>query len=495
MNTNLQSTLQAIVLAGGRSTRFNTGRTKLLEKICGRPMLLYITKRLEHMAIPTTLLVGHQRESIQDLINAEHGNSIKFIVQNEQQGTGHALLCTRSAWNSSTILILNGDVPLITSEILEHAYKSHQESKAVITFVAAHHEDPSVGDYGRIVQQGSQVKIVESKDFKGNAQEYCWLNAGIYFIEQTFLREAIERLENNNAAQEFYITDLIGYASTYHSVNMVKAPFDRVRGINTLKELWMVEQIQRSEIIAHWMEQGIRFDTVQTVRIDWDVIIGAGTSIGTGVDLGAGTKLGNNCIIGCYSVLSGATLGNEVIIKPHTMITDSVIEDRAQVGPFAHVESSSHIGQEAVVGNFVHIKRSHLGSRSKAKHLAFLGDALIGARVNIGGGTITCNYDGKNKNQTNIEDNAFIGSNNTLVAPLIIEKNSYTAAGSTITKSVVAGSLALGRAHQINKLGYAQKLRAHPSEPSTDLDCYESDSATVQFQGALTVDSSLLEME
>lgn len=266
-------------------------------------------------------------------------------------------------------------------------------------------------------------------------------------------------LKKNKTTKEFYITDLIDIASKKNlPIATTTAPFDQIRGINTFEELWAAEQIKRAELIKHWMNNGVRFSFAQNIHIDRAVSIGSGSFIGCGVQLLGNTKIGKNCTINAFSLLDNATLGSQVVIKSHSVIENARIDTQTQVGPFTHVRENTHIKSHAIIGNFVETKNSTIGHHSKAKHLTYLGDAIIGSQVNIGAGTITCNYDGVKKEKTTIEDKAFIGSNNSLVAPVTIHKNAYTAAGSVITDDVPINALAIARVRQTNKDGYAQKI-------------------------------------
>ncbi len=454
--------IQAIVLAAGKSTRFKTGKTKLVEKICGQKMLLYQTKLLAQMNVPTTLVVGYQKEIIQEAVQHAHNDTVQFVVQEEQKGTGHALWCTKPTWNKEHILIMNGDMPLISESIIQELYDKHKTNNADISFVSAHLVDPN-HSYGRVIKKESGIEIIEAKDFTLDPHEHCCINAGIYLAKRSFLEESCAKIKANEKCNEFYITDLIKIASNNNNtVVTTTAPFDLVRGINTLQELWAAEQIKRSEIIKEWMEKGVRFSVAQNVHIDLDVTIGAGSSIGSGVHLLAGTKIGNNSAIHESSSLSNMTVGDNVVIHPFCVLSDSSIGSNASIGPFAHVRNSATIGNNAVIGNFVEVKESVIGDYSKAKHLAYIGNAHLGSRVNVGAGTIFCNHNGVSKNKTVVGDAAYIGSNNTLVAPLTIGKQAFTAAGSVITHDVSAGSLAIGRSRQINKEGYVDKFMVSP---------------------------------
>lgn len=453
-----QTPLQAIILAAGRSKRFNTHTSKLLEKICGQEMILYPVKLLAHMHYALHIVVGYQADAIKNIIKQNIPKTVNFVEQTEQRGTGHALLQTQPFWQADHILIINGDCPLINQALLEELVTKHVSTKSVITFVTAHHTDPH-HQYGRVVKQDGITKIIEKSDYQIN-QDQCCINAGIYIFDKKFLHKHSHDLKPNSQSQEIYLTDLIAIAAQNHyKVETIDAPYDTIRGVNTLKELWAVEQIKRCELISSYMDQGIIFSFPQSTHIEVTTRIGSGTRIGAGVHLIDNTSIGQNCHIGPFSLLENVTLGNNVIIESHTVLKDCIIEDGAHIGPFARIRNESKIQENAQIGNFVEVSKSVIGTHTKAKHLSYLGNAHIGNEVNIGAGTITCNYDGFEKHTTTIADGAFIGSHNTLIAPLTIEKKSYTAAGSTITHNVPSQALAIGRARQINKENYVVQLK------------------------------------
>lgn len=454
--------LQAIILAAGKSTSFNTSKSKLAEKICGQEMILYPTKLLESLGIPTTVVIGHQKELIQGIIQAHHKNNVHFVVQEEQHGTAHAIECARNSFIQEHILVMNGDAPLVKKETVEKLFAKHIESGATISFVIAHNEDPSGHPYGRVVKQdGNKIKVVQAKEFDGDMNDHCCIDAGIYIVTKKFLASNINEIEKNDTNKEFYFTDIIKIASEKQEpITTIQAPFDHIRGINNFQELWAAEHIKRSELVKYWMDRGVRFSVAQNVHLDIDVEIGAGSYIGCGVHILRGSKIGNECFVHEFSAIQASTLADNVEIYSHCIIKDTHIGARAKIGPFAHVTEHTTIEDDAVVGNFVEVKRSSIGKKTKAKHLAYLGDATIGSHVNIGAGTITCNHDGTKKHTTTIKDGAYIGSNNTLVAPVTIEENAFTAAGSTITLTVPQDALGIGRARQVNKEGYGKRLRA-----------------------------------
>jgi bifunctional UDP-N-acetylglucosamine pyrophosphorylase / glucosamine-1-phosphate N-acetyltransferase len=462
--------IQAVILAAGKSSRFKTGKTKLVEKLCGHEMILYPTKLFVSLKMPITMVVGFQKELIEKTVGKHFSSDVSFVEQTEQLGTGHAIGVSKDTWTRDHILVMNGDMPLVTSEIVEKLYAKHIEKDAAMSFVTAHNCDPTAANYGRIVQKDNSIAIIEAKEFEGDISENCCINAGVYLIKRTFLEESIKELTQSSVTNEWYITDLVKIASDKKlAVETISASFDRIRGINTFKELWAAEQILKAEIIKSWMDQGVRFSIAHNVQIDYGVTIGAGSSIESGAQLLGATVVGRNSTIGAFSIIKNTIIGNSTIIHPHSVVTNAAIGSHVEVGPFAHVREKSVIQDKAAVGNFVEIKKSTIGTASKAKHLTYLGDTKIGDRVNIGAGTITCNYDGLGKFKTTIEDDAFIGSNNTLVAPVTIKKNAFTAAGSTITEEVPEDALAIARERQVNKDGYAKKIKRQ-AEPETDLE-------------------------
>jgi bifunctional UDP-N-acetylglucosamine pyrophosphorylase/glucosamine-1-phosphate N-acetyltransferase len=477
--------MQAIVLAAGKSTRLNNGRNKLTEHICGQPMIIFTTKMLKDLQIRTTIVVGQHKEQIRHCLEA-YSQEVSYISQDAANGTGHALLCTKNTWEQDHILVLNGDMPLITTDIIEKLYEKHLATNASISFVIAHNTDPDTG-YGRVIIDNENIKIVEAKEYTGETSEHCCINAGIYLIKKDFLLHAIDLVQPNQTTGEYHITDLVAIACQEHLiVTTMVAPFDRVRGINNQHELWAAEQIQRANIIKDWMEQGVRFSVAHNVHIDLNVQIGSGSYIGCGTHILYGSRIGKNCHIHENVSLEETFVGDDTTIYPFTVAKNTVIGQRSYIGPFAHLQEST-VSDDTTIGNFVEIKRSTVGSGSKAKHLAYIGDAEIGKSVNIGAGTITCNYDGVQKHKTVIKDNVFIGSNNTLIAPLTIEENSFTAGGSTITQDIPQNTLAVARSLQINKVGYAHHFLKKNTKKSILKPKVHNDNHTetkAQFIGA-----------
>lgn len=449
--------IQAIILAAGKASRFNTSKTKLSFPICGKEMILYPIETLKTLNIDITLVLGFQSEIIEKILK-DNNQNVKIVIQEEALGTGHAVLCSKPEWKAENILILNGDMPLANQEIINNLITKHKNSNATITFAISNNNDPAT-TYGRIIKKDNKIEIVEFKDFKGDANINSWVNAGIYLIKKDFLEEYISKILLNKH-NEIYITDLIKTASdSGHKVETISANFDHIRGVNTLKELWAAEQIKRAEIISMHMENGVRFIAPQVVHIDHGVKIGTDSIIGAGVLLRKGTKIGQNCSIDAFCVIDNAIIENNVSIFSHCNISNSTIMDNSQIGPFAHIRNKSNLSEDVKIGNFVEVNNSNIGTKTNAKHITYLGNANIGKNVNIGAGTITCNYNGISKETTTIKDNVFVGSNCSLVAPVTIEDDAFIAAGSTITKNVPKNSLAIARTHQINKENYALKLK------------------------------------
>lgn len=460
--------VQAIVLAAGKSTRFNTNKSKLTEKICGQEMILFPMKILESFDIPATIVVGYQKEIIEDIITKNISSSCTFVEQKEQRGTGHAVACTKEYWDKEHILILNGDLPLVDHELIQELYNKHIHEESVFTFAIAHNIDPRPNSYGKVVVQENNIKIVEAKDAQG-AYDNCCINAGIYIVRKDFLLNAINEINISSTTGELYLTSLPEIACNQgKKVAVLEVPFDKIRGVNTLEELWAAETIKKTKLIYDFMKKGVRFESPIYVVIDITVEIGAGSYISQGVILHGKTTIGQNCTIQAFSLLNNATIEDNATINSHSVIENAMIKQGAHVGPFALIHSESIIGEESVIGHFVETKRSTIGHHTKAKHLTYLGDAHVGNNVTIGAGAITCNYNGQEKNKTIISDDAFIGSNNSLVAPVTIGKKTFTAAGSVITQNIPDNAFAIARSRQIIKEDYAKKYTSSDTETDHD---------------------------
>jgi bifunctional UDP-N-acetylglucosamine pyrophosphorylase/glucosamine-1-phosphate N-acetyltransferase len=394
---------------------------------------------------------------------------LQFIVQDPQLGTGHALLQTAPVLRGQqgTVLLLSGDVPLLKARSLEGLASTHRDAGALATVLTAVVDRPY--GYGRIVRtQGTVTRIVEERDASRAQREIKEINSGIYALAVEPLFDALERIGSDNAQGEYYLPDLIGIyrkrrkvVSTYTIENA-----SEIRGINSRSELAEVSAMVRQQKNEELMAAGVTLIDPATTYIDVNVEIAGDTVIHPCVFIEGSTKIGAACEIHAGSRIVNSTLGDRVVIRNHSVITDAAIATGASIGPFAHLRPGANVGADAHVGNFVELKKATLGPRSKANHLSYLGDARIGADVNVGAGTITCNYDGRVKSETIIEDGAFVGSDTTLVAPVTVGQRAYVGAGSTITDDVPAGALAIGRARQENKEGWVQKRTSQLSVAS-----------------------------
>lgn len=478
--------IRAIVLAAGQSVRFKTKKTKLLFDVCGRPMILHPLMVLQELGLPVSLVLSNKTSAVKDIVSELGLPQLAYVDQSEQLGTGHAVQCSRATWDQDNVLILYGDMPLVTKELLLDMQQKHAEQDADVTFLSTYANNPH--GYGRVIELEAGYKIVEEKDCNEQERAVELVNAGIYLIKRSFLEEYIDSLDANNASQEFYLTDLVGKAAAQDKkTQMIKVAYDDVRGVNTLKQLWEVEQIKRARIIHHWMREGVRFEFAQTTHVDCDVEIGADTVIGAGVQLLGKTIIGQECQIKQYSVVENSKLADGARVLAHSVVNNSRVGSNTVIGPFAHLNTNATIGRDSHIGNFVEVKNSTVGYHSKAKHLTYLGNARLGDHVNVGAGTITCNYDGISKHETVIKDNVFVGSNSTIIAPVHIEKDAYVAAGSTINRNVPEKSLAIARERQTNKPGYAEKLRQGKA-PDTSGSSSDTEN-TYSFKGAVKTDT------
>jgi bifunctional UDP-N-acetylglucosamine pyrophosphorylase/glucosamine-1-phosphate N-acetyltransferase len=408
------------------------------------------------------VVIGHQAEKV---LAAVAATGVAFVEQTEQRGTGHAMQCARQAIAGyENILVLSGDVPLIRPETIAEVWQFHQAEQAAMTILTAAPEDPA--GYGRILRKSpksSEVEaIVEQKALTAKQQSLREINSGIYAFKTAPLLARLDLLDANNANEELMLTDMAGLlrAAGERVVAIQAAEADEVLGANTIAELVALDATLRANTASRLMAQGVTIFRPETSVIDAEVEIAPDTVIEPFVQLLGRVKIGSGCRIRSYSVIENCTLGNNVLVRQSCVLAESTIADGARIGPFAHVRPGCEIGEDAHVGNFVETKKAKLGRGAKANHLTYLGDAEVGERTNIGAGTITCNYDGVRKHITRIGKEAFVGSNSTLVAPVTVGDGAYVGAGSCITKDVPAGSLAVGRAHQFVKEGWATARHA-----------------------------------
>jgi bifunctional UDP-N-acetylglucosamine pyrophosphorylase/glucosamine-1-phosphate N-acetyltransferase len=455
--------LHVVVLAAGKGTRMKSAVPKVLHEAAGLSLIervLRTTAPLEPASI--IVVVGYQASQIQEALGKRLG--LAFALQEPQLGTGHALLQAEPmlADARGTLVLLSGDVPLLRPETVERLIRTHEERAAAATILTAVLSDAD--GYGRVVRSAGEIaSIVEHKDASPAEREIREINSGIYAFDLAPLFAALRTIGSSNAQREYYLPDLVKiYRGRGLKVETVRLDDPReILGVNSRKELADVATILRSEKNDELMAAGVTLVDPATAYIDPDVTIGPDTIIHPGVFLEGKTTIGSRCEIHSGVRLVNSSVDDGAILHNFCVIIDSHVGKGAQLGPFAHLRPQSHVGEEAKVGNFVELKKTVLGRGSKASHLTYLGDTTVGAKVNIGAGTITCNYDGTTKNPTVIEDGAFIGSDSQLIAPVRIGKDAYVAAGSSITEDVPAEALAIGRGKQVNKPGWTKSRRKH----------------------------------
>jgi len=453
--------ISTIILAAGKGTRMKSELVKVLHPILGLPMLSYpIELSLNKInAKKTIVVVGHQADQIQERFK---DLKIDFALQREQLGTGHAVLQAIPFLQSfsGTVLILCGDVPLVRRETLRSFIDTYKENGSTLSVLTAVVEDPF--GYGRILRnpEGWLEKIVEEKDASEEERAIREINTGIFCVKASFLKEGLTEIGRENAQGEYYLTDLVEIAKRNGlrcSAHIAADPVE-VMGINTRIDLAMANDVLRREKLKDLMLSGVTIPDPKTTYIDRAVEVGKDTLLYPNCHLQGKTTIGERCIIEPNSKISDSIIGNDVTVRANSVITESKIEDGVSIGPFAHLRPLSEVKTRAKIGNFVEVKKSVIGKGSKANHLAYIGDSLLGEDVNIGAGTITCNYDGFEKHQTIIGNRVFVGSNVELVAPVKVGNDSSIGAGTTITKDVPDGALAISRVKQKNIKGWSKKI-------------------------------------
>ena len=441
-----------VILAAGKGTRMKSALPKVLHRVAGLPLIDYVLAGADALhPQSTTVVIGHHADALRSALRG--WETVTFVVQEPQLGTAHALLQTEPALRDAagTLVLLSGDVPLLTSCTLKALVKRHTERKAAATVVTAVVDEPK--GYGRIVRVGEQIaRIVEEKDATASERQIREINSGIYAFAVEGLFDAVRSIAAENAQREYYLPDLVSIyrqqGLTVETVTVSNA--DEIRGINSRAELASVSRVVREQKAAELMASGVTLEDPATAYIDRDVTVAPDTVIHPNVYLEGHTTIGSGCEIHSGSRIVNSRIGDRVTVLNHCVITDTEIGDEVSVGPFAHLRNHADVRTGAKIGNFVELKKTTLGAGSKSMHLAYLGDATIGEKVNVGAGTITCNYDGVNKNQTIIEDGAFIGSDSQLIAPVTVGKGAYVASGTTIRSSVPAGALAVSAGKQRN---------------------------------------------
>jgi bifunctional UDP-N-acetylglucosamine pyrophosphorylase / glucosamine-1-phosphate N-acetyltransferase len=457
--TALTDNLEVIILAAGLGTRMKSATIKILHRAAGRPIIDYVLDLAWKIGTrPPIMVIGHQREAVQKIV----GERARYAVQDEQKGTGHAVLQAAALVDSGRhVLILSGDVPLTRPETLRRLLDEHERSQNALTLLTMKLEDP--GLYGRVVRDaaGAVTRIVEARDATEDEKRISEVNAGIYVFDGERLFDDLRDLSTNNSQGEYYLTDLLRVLRTAGKrVGAVIAdnPIEAL-GVNSRSDLASVEgEIQR-RVVAKLMQEGVTFRNPATVVIDSTVAIGSDTVVYPFVTIEGTTTIGSRCVIEPGVHLLNVTVGDDVHLRTGTVAENADIGDEASVGPYAHLRPDTRLGRHVRIGNFVETKKAVFGEGAKASHLSYIGDAEVGADANIGAGTITCNYDGVNKHKTVIEDDVFIGSDTQLVAPVRIGKGAYVGAGSTITKDVPPEALALSRTPQRIIEGWATRKR------------------------------------
>jgi len=457
---------KVIILAAGKGTRFKSEKPKVLHEILGKPMIFYVKLAAEWIKPEEIIfVVGHKGHMVEEAITCER---CKFVYQEEQLGTGHAVYVTEKEWEDfdGFLLILNGDSPLVKGQTLKNAVEYAKamlkyEGANIQTYTEAYRNEKFAGvvltakvpnpyGYGRIIKdrEGRVIKIVEEKDATSDEKKINEVSSGIYIFYAPYLKGVLNRLENKNAQGEYYLTDVIKILSKEDKyIYALEIPdYRELLGVNDRWQLAYVENILKTEYMQFWALNGVTFHNPDSVWIEFDVDISRDVEIFQNTMLCGNTSIGSGTVIEPNCVIKNSRIGKNVKILANSVIEDSVIEDGAVVGPFARLRNHANIGREAVIGNFVEVKKSNIGEKTNARHLTYIGDADVGKEVNIGAGTITCNYDGFRKHKTVIKDRAFIGSDTMLVAPITVGEEAITASGSVVTKDVPPKALAIERA-------------------------------------------------
>ena len=451
-------------MAAGKGTRLKSKHPKVLHEVGGKPLLAHVIAAAAKVvpAEDVYAIIGHEADRVREAVRH---TGINFILQQPQKGTGHALMVARDALAGyDHVIVLSGDAPLITAQTISSIRQFHQSKRPAMTILTAQLDNPT--GYGRVIRKSSKSHevqaIVEEKSAAPAQKKIREINSGFYAFAVELLYKNIDQLGTENPHAEFYLTDMAAiFRKGKERVLAVEAGDPReILGANTRAELVEIDQHLRMSKCLELMAQGVTIFYPQSCVIDSDAEIGADTVIEPFVQILGATRIGSDCRIRSYSVIRNSTIGDEVMIRPGCVIDESQVKAGAMLGPYSHLRPGSEIGEGAHVGNFVETKKIKLGKGSKANHLTYLGDAEIGEKVNVGAGTITCNYDGVHKHKTIIEDGVFVGSDSTLVAPVRVGKGAYIGAASCITEDVPADSLAIGRSQQVVKEGWAKAKRA-----------------------------------
>lgn len=450
----------AVILAAGQGTRMKSKLYKVLHPVCGKPMVQHVVDQVSKLNIKEIVTItGHGAEMVEQQL----GTISKYALQEEQLGTAHAVMKARELLEGKegVTIVVCGDTPLIRHETMEALFKHHEELSAKATILTAHAENPS--GYGRVIrnEQAMVERIVEHKDASEEERQIKEINTGTYCFDNKALFEALNKVTNDNVQGEYYLPDVIEILKKEGEIVTAyqTADFEETLGVNDRIALSQAEAFMKKRINEEHMRNGVTIMDPSNTYIGTDVRIGADSIIHPGTILSGNTIIGSDCVIGPHTEISDCHVGDQSVIK-QSAAHDSHIGSQVNIGPFAHIRPQSDIHDEVKIGNFVEVKKSVFGKGSKASHLSYIGDAEIGKDVNLGCGSITVNYDGKNKYLTKIEDGVFIGCNSNLVAPVTIGEGAYVAAGSTITEDVPGEALSIARARQVNKENYTQRLNS-----------------------------------
>jgi bifunctional UDP-N-acetylglucosamine pyrophosphorylase/glucosamine-1-phosphate N-acetyltransferase len=455
--------LVAVVLAAGLGKRMKSSLPKVLHPVAGRPLVYYpVAAALQAGASSAVVVVGHEGPAVSEFLKNTFADRVSFATQQPQLGTGHAVIQALPALppDAARILIVYGDTPLLVVDDLRRLCQLAADHPASpLAMLSCRVEQPA--GYGRLLRdaQGKVVAIREQRDLRDEQERAVReVNPGMYCVQAGFLRSALSRLTNDNSQQEYYLTDLVSMAASQGGVVDLAGDPANLVGVNDRGQLADAERLMQERVLQRHRLAGV---TIRTgVWVDDAVELQADVLLEQNVVLRGATRVGARARIDAGCVVTDSAVGEDALLKPYSVVTRSKVGPRAQIGPFAHLRPESDIGEEAHVGNFVETKKTTMHKGSKANHLAYLGDGEIGEGANIGAGTIFCNYDGFQKHKTTIGDGAFIGSDSQLVAPVTVGQNAYVGTGSTITRDVPADALAIGRAKQENKEGYASRLRS-----------------------------------
>ena len=457
------SGLTAVILAAGEGKRMRSRRPKALHPLCGRPLVGYPLRLARALADRIVVVIGPDSDEVRQYLESAvppgEGPQPITVVQPERLGTGHAMLQAKEACGESgMVLVLPGDMPLLSAETIERLLSHHGRTSAAVTLLTA--VVPRPHGYGRVLRQGGRVRgVVEERDATDDQKKIDEINTSVYCFDARRLWAALAEVGSDNDQGEYYLTDVIELAARVGGrIEAVIAADPREGlGVNDRAQLAAVTAIQRAAILERLMLDGVTIMDAASTYIEDTVTVGPDTVIYPNVVLEGTTTVGPESTIGLGCQVRNSVIGERVELKPYCVLADSVVEAAAVLGPFCHLRPQAHVGPGAKIGNFVELKKSKIGRGAKVPHLSYVGDATVGEAANIGAGTITCNYDGVAKHETTIGAGAFVGTNSSLVAPITIGDGAYIGAGSTITKDVPAGALAVGRGQQVIKEGWAAR--------------------------------------